>query len=571
MKKRKTPVFNRLTTPFEENCDILKSWDVYPRPQMKRNSFFSLNGYWNIEFEVNNQKYTQDIIVPFPPESRLSGVSEDFSDVTSFKYIKKFNVEAAFLNDKAILHFGAVDQIATVYFNGNEIGCNHGGYLPFEFDVSKYIKCGENVIVVDVVDKLDVNYPYGKQRKKRGGMWYTSISGIWQSVWLESVPDTYIKSIKISSVKNEVIIKIDGGEAKKKINICNEEISFVGDTVKYKVAEPIFWSPESPHLYNFEITSGKDKISSYFALRDISIAEFNGKQYITLNGKPYFFHGLLDQGYFSDGIYLPASPEGYKFDILKMKELGFNMLRKHIKIEPEIFYYYCDLYGMIVFQDFVNSGKYNFVIDTALPTAFLKTGITHYASKKRRKLFESNAIGTVNLLYNHPSVCYYTIFNEGWGQYNADKIYLKMKKQDSSRIWDTTSGWFRYKLSDVESKHIYFKPIKFTKKYKRPLVLSEFGGYSYKVAENSYNLIKNYGYRQCNMQFDFESDLKKLYVEEICEAIKNGLCATVLTQISDVEDETNGLVTYDRRIIKVDKNIMLEISDKIFNIFNSQF
>ena len=254
-----------------------------------------------------------------------------------------------------------------------------------------------------------------------------------------------------------------------------------------------------------------------------------------------------------------------------MKKLGFNMLRKHIKVEPALFYYYCDLYGMIVFQDFVNSGKYNFILDTALPTAFLKSGVTHYASKKRRTLFESTAKEIIDLLHNHPSVCYYTIFNEGWGQYDADKVFDKMSGLDKSRIWDTTSGWFKCRKSDVQSDHTYFKPIKVKSNYKRPVVLSEFGGYSYKIPENSFNLSDTYGYRFNNEKEAYESDLKNLYLNEIVPAVKDGLNATVFTQLSDVEDETNGLVTYDRQVVKVSYEIMKEISDGVFYAFNNLF
>jgi len=251
-----------------------------------------------------------------------------------------------------------------------------------------------------------------------------------------------------------------------------------------------------------------------------------------------------------------------------MKKLGFNMLRKHIKTEPDLFYYYCDKYGMIVFQDMVNSGKYNFLIDTALPTVGLRKGIKHHALKRRRRLFEQSAKETVNLLYNHPSVCYYTIFNEGWGQYDADRIFTEMKKLDSTRIWDATSGWFKERLSDVDSEHIYFKKIKLKALEDRPLVLSEFGGYSCKIDGHSFNLDNNYGYKLFDSKEKLTEGIKKLYMEEILPAIKDGLCATVLTQVSDVEDETNGLVTYDRQVIKVDKDVMTEISQKLNETFD---
>jgi beta-galactosidase/beta-glucuronidase len=287
---------------------------------------------------------------------------------------------------------------------------------------------------------------------------------------------------------------------------------------------------------------------------------------LLLNEKPYFFHGLLDQGYFQDGIYLPASPEGFLNDIKEMKALGFNTLRKHIKIEPDLFYYYCDREGMAVFQDFVNSGKYSFLIDTALPTIGLKKGITHSATKRRAEIFENTANDTVELLYNHPSVVYYTIFNEGWGQYEPQRIYEKMKSLDPSRIWDTTSGWFNNSESDVISEHVYFKKLKIKadKKNKKPLVLSEFGGYACKVKGHLFNEKKDYGYKFFDTPEKLQEALRVLYLNEVLPLIeKEGLSATILTQVSDVEDEINGLLTYDREVCKVDPKAMNDIADKL--------
>ncbi len=558
----------RLVTSFEKDIDKNCPWSDYPRPQMVRNSYICLNGEWKLVSQIKKSKIESSVLVPFPPQSKLSGTDDSFNDATNFTYIREFNIEESFVKDIVLLHFGAVDQVAKIFINDSEVGEHAGGYLPFEFDITDYVNIGKNVLRVEVKDDLNSDYPYGKQRKKRGGMWYTPISGIWQTVWIESVPKNYIKKINVTSTLDTVKIEVIGGENEKNIVLDDKEYNFDGDSFEINIENPVLWTPENPYLYNFTLNSGEDTIVSYFALRTISIVK-NGKySYIALNDKPYFFHGVLDQGYYSDGIYLPATSDGYKYDILTMKKLGFNMLRKHIKIEPDIFYYYCDLYGMVVFQDFVNSGKYNFIFDTALPTAFLKWGVIHYASKKRRTLFLECAEKTVELLRNHPSVCYYTIFNEGWGQFSADKIYTKMKKLDISRIWDTTSGWFKTFKSDVDSEHIYFKRIKIKGRIKRPLVLSEFGGYSYKLNNHSYNLDKNYGYRFFKDKKSFEDGISKLYLNEIIPAINNGLCASVLTQLSDVEDETNGLLTYDRAETKIDENTMRDISYEIFDAFD---
>ncbi len=554
--------FEILKTPFE--ADLTDTpWQEYPRPQLKRDSYLNLNGKW--QFSVKNKKGKHvlgEILVPFPPESRISGVEKQFDKNDLLIYSRKFSISDGFIKARILLHFGAVDQFCRVFVNGNLVGEHEGGYIPFSFDITKYIKAAENTLTVEVSDPLDTEFSYGKQRKKRGGMWYTPISGIWQTVWMESVADNYIENIKITPDIDKVKIEVIGGEKTKTIIFGGKEYTFE-DSVEITVEDPVRWTPDNPKLYDFSVVSGEDKIESYFALRSVEIDDDK----ILINGKPHFFHGLLDQGYFSDGIFLPATPEGFKNDILTMKKLGFNMLRKHIKIEPEIFYYYCDKYGMFVFQDLVNSGKYNFLIDTALPTIGLKRGVTHKASKKRREAFEQTALDTIDLLYNHPCLVYYTLFNEGWGQYDAVSLYRKMKAQDSTRVWDATSGWFWTDESDVLSEHIYFKPLKL-KNDGRPLVLSEFGGYSYKAEGHVFNTKNTYGYKFYKNIEEFRKGLSDLYTEQVIPMIeKESLCATVYTQVSDVEDETNGLFTYDRQLLKTDEKEMKEISEKLYNAY----
>ena len=562
--------FCRLQTPFESQTS--SSWQEYPRPQMVRERYSSLCGAWKL-FSLRQEEKTflGEIQVPFPPESAISGIERTLAQNECYLYEKTLVITEDFLQETTLLHFGAVDQIAEVTLNGIFVGKHIGGYLPFTLDITKAVHVGENLLQVKVIDTLDTDIPYGKQRKKRGGMWYTPISGIWQSVWMESVPASYIQAIHLTPSLHDIKIEVLGGEEEKILEIETPNgilyHHFVGNQTTIEIENPIHWTPEHPHLYPMTLKSGNDTIRSYFALRTVSIENVNGKPYILLNEKPYFFHGLLDQGYFSDGIYLPASPDGYRFDIQTMKSLGFNMLRKHIKIEPDIFYYECDRLGMIVFQDMVNNGKYHFLLDTALPTIGLKKGISHHATKRRRSLFESAAKETLSHLYNHPCVCYYTIFNEGWGQYDADRLYDTLKVLDPTRIFDTTSGWFTEKKSDVKSEHIYFKKIQLSEGEK-PLVLSEFGGYSYKVNDHSFNLDKNYGYRFFDKQDDFMNAIETLYHTEIIPMIQEkGLCATVLTQVSDVEDETNGLLTYDRQVVKVDKSRMQAISKAIHQAF----
>lgn len=553
-----------LHTPFGAQ----NPWEEYPRPQMRREDYTSLCGEWNLSVLYKDQKKEiGKIQVPFPPESILSGVGRALKKGEHYLYERSISVYKR-NGHRILLHFGAVDQICFLKINGEAAGSHRGGYLPFTFDITDYCKDGENQISLEVIDALDQNYTYGKQRKKRGGMWYTPISGIWQSVWMEMVPENYIESIRITTTLSAATIETKGGAAEKRIKFNGKEFSYIGDRFTLEIEDPIHWSPENPHLYSFTLISGKDQIQSYFGLRTITIEEKSGQSYICLNGKPYFFHGLLDQGYYSDGIYLPASPEGYLYDIKTAKDLGFNMLRKHIKIEPELFYYFCDKHGMIIFQDMVNNGKYNYLLDTVLPTIGLKNLPERPATRRRKAIFEKEAKATAELLYNHPSICYYTIFNEGWGQYDADRIYDKMRALDPTRIWDTTSGWFTKKKSDVTSEHIYFRKLQMKISPKKPAILSEFGGYSCKIQDHSFNLDKTYGYRYYKTREEFTKGLAELYQEEIIPLIENGLNGAVLTQVSDVEDETNGLITYDRKVVKPDFATMQRISTDLQDAFS---
>ncbi len=571
--RKKAPRTVSLPTPFENELTEIP-YAEHPRPQMARDGYMSLNGLWHFSKQTRlGETPMGKILVPFPPESRCSGIEKIFSSHDVLIYRRTFLVPDEARDKTLLLHFDAVDQECTVFLNGSELGNHVGGYSAFSFDITDLVTTGENQLSVFVTDSTDTVYPYGKQRKKRGGMWYTPISGIWQSVWLEWVPKLHIKDLKITTDTQSVTIQTVGGDLKNLTIFTDkgeENFSYSGNEFTYRPENPHLWSPDDPFLYRFTLTSGEDKITSYFAMRSLTVTRGKNHPILTLNGEPIFLNGLLDQGYYSDGVYLPATPKGYEFDILTMKKLGFNLLRKHIKLEPECFYYLCDLHGVLVMQDMVNNGKYSFLIDTALPTAGLKRGIKHRAFKKQILEFETLATETVNRLQNHPSVIAYTIFNEGWGQYSdGSAIYDKLKSIDPTRLYDTASGWFYPKKSDFESHHIYFKPIRL-KPTKLPLLLSEFGGYSCKIKGHSFNLDKTYGYRTCKTPKDFEDDLLRLYNDEILPAVEQGLVGAVLTQVSDVEDETNGLITYDRKVVKLRKEALKKVFAKINNAVLSQ-
>lgn len=536
----------------------MSKWNVYPRPQLVRSEWESLNGKWTFNGDG-------EIEVPFCPESELSGVAGQDWKGWPLTYERTLRVPAEWKNRHILLHFGAVDQKAEVYIDDALVGKHEGGYLSFTFDITDFISTDEHRLKVLVTDELDHKYPWGKQKNKRGGMWYTPVSGIWQSVWMEPVNYEYIESLKIDCGMDWVDIRAYGIE-NGTIELLGDKYELTKDeaasekcaSIHIDIHHPKLWSPENPYLYEFTIKcfakNGKtvlDQVQSYFALRELGIAEFNGYSRLCLNGKPYFFNGLLDQGYWPDGIYTPEGPEAYEFDIAAMKALGFNTLRKHIKIEPEQFYYDCDRLGMVVFQDMVNNGGYSFFRDTALPTIGIKklSDINAHQDEETRRIFIESMEGTVKHLYNHPSICYWTIFNEGWGQFCADDAYDRLKELDSTRFVDSTSGWFHQSKSDVDSHHVYFKPVKLNAGSK-PLVLSEFGGYSCKLMDHCFNLNKTYGYRKCVDEAALLGDMAALYTNEIYPLVDKGLCAAIYTQVSDVEDETNGLLTYDRKVCK---------------------
>lgn len=590
-----------LPTELGDGIEKNVPFSQYPRPQLRRNSYYTLNGKWE-----------EGIMVPFPPQSMLSGLDKKQArkmGKAHVTYTRKFILPADFAaaedfsggKKRLLLHFGAVDQICKVYVNDSLVGENEGGYLPFEFDITDAYVDGENLLKVEVTDKLDLNYPYGKQCKARGEMWYTPINGIWQSVWLEAVPQTYIEKIKITpdltgidleikikgnkagfeKIKAQISIPHEGGLLSKEVEVApaasdKESKAQVAATATCRIdlaaegVEPKLWCPENPYLYDMQITVGEDKADTYFGLRTVSIGKVGEQNRILLNNKPVFLHAVLDQGYYSDGIYLPASEKGYEFDIKAMQELGLNTLRKHIKIEPDVFYYLCDKLGMLVMQDLVNSGRYSFTRDTALPTVGAPAYVTNLriVPKKQKEIFVKQMEDTIDHLYNHPCIVYYTIFNEGWGQFEADSMYERFIAVDHTRIVDTTSGWFKAKKSDVESSHVYFRNEVFEPS-ERPHVLSEFGGHSLIMEEHCFSLYNQHGYGFAQDVEEVTDRLVDSYEQMVLPSIKNSLCGSVYTQLSDVEDEVNGLYTYDRKKCKVNKQRVKELSKKIYETFAS--
>ena len=498
------------------------------------------------------------IRVPYPPEAPLSGIGKHFPEGSWLWYSRLFETPALAPGERLLLHIDGVDQKARVFLNGRDLGAvctvENG---PATLDITEDL-APQNSLVIGITDDLrDRRYPYGKQTMKRGGMWYTPVSGIWQSVWLEPVPENYIRELKIIPSLDSVHIRIEG--PKEGVIRCGgEDYPFTRGRITIRPGQPRHWTPEDPFLYRFTVIAGQDRVHSYFALRKV---ESRGKR-LLLNGRPYFFHGLLDQGYWPEGLWTPPSNDSFEKDILSMKRLGFNTLRKHIKVEPEQFYYDCDRLGMIVFQDMINNGRYSFVRDTVLPTL----GLLRLPARLHRhhptyaRAFLQAMQSTVRRLYNHPCICYWTIFNEGWGQFKSSQTYHTLRNLDSTRIIDTTSGWFFDGDSDVDSRHVYFRKFRLPKKAEKPVTLSEFGGYVFKLPEHSFTPDKTYGYRFYKNRESYMDALEKLYRKQIIPAAGKGLCGAIYTQVSDVEDECNGLLTYDRAVCKADEARMQAIA-----------
>ncbi len=531
-------------------------WEEYPRPHLRRSEWLCLNGQWTLR--TGDEEQT--ILVPFCPESLLSGIAGSVRCGDELLYSRKFLLPPAWEGRRILLHFGAVSRTAEISVNGRTLFRHENSYLPFTVEITGAVTSGENELCVRAVNDLSHAWPWGKQKADRGGMWYTPVSGIWQTVWLEPVPDRYVRELTVISREDHVIVRTEGIK-EGTIECEGAEYPLTDGEACIRPEKPEPWSPERPRLYRFTLRSGEDAVGSYFALRTLDVREAGGRKRLCLNGKPYFFHGLLDQGYWSDGLYTPASPECFEKDILAMKGLGFNTLRKHIKIEPELYYYACDRLGMAVFQDMVNVGDYSFLRDTILPTAGVLSRDDRrlHRDPEVREHFVQAMEETVERLSFHPCIVYWTIFNEGWGQFSSGEMYDRLRGMDDTRFIDSASGWFLPEKSDVESVHIYFRKLRMGASDK-PQVLSEFGGYAWQIREHSFNTEKVYGYRKYKDRESFVRAVRALYKEQVLPLAERGLSAAIYTQVSDVEDETNGLLTFDRRIKKLAPEDLLDIS-----------
>lgn len=568
-----------LMTPWGEHLDENCILTEYPRPQMRRDSYLNLNGRWEYAITDSDESprhWDGTILVPFSPESALSGVGRSLQPGQTLWYRREVILPQGFIpaDGRLLLHFGAVDQEAAVYWNGRLLGRHMGGYNAFTLDATDALG-PRNSLVVRVHDDTDASFhSRGKQKTRRGGIWYTPQSGIWQTVWMEAVPRHYIESLRIVPLFDQSAVEV--------MVRCSQplqcEATVDGRTVPFTSGEPAripmpdfrAWSPEDPYLYDLSVTLGEDRVESYFGMRKMEVrADRGGVKRLFLNGEPYFQSGLLDQGYWPDGLYTAPSDEALIYDIQTAKAMGFNLLRKHIKVEPMRWYYHCDRLGMLVWQDMPSGGgKYRFSTIT-LP---LVTGIhrrdNHYrafarASSQGRGEYMDELEEMVGQLFNAPSVVLWVPFNEGWGQFDSTLVMERLRALDPTRPVDPASGWHDQGAGELRSLHVYFKPFRFRRDRRgRALALSEFGGYNLRVDGHCFNQ-KDYGYRRLPDAAALWRDFSRLYEREVLPAVPRGLCASVYTQLSDVEDELNGLMTYDRRVVKLDADEVRELNERL--------
>jgi hypothetical protein len=574
-KSRQTT--NTLTTIWKENPDT----DKYPRPQLTRDNYTILNGIWYYAITKDTTKPTSwdgEILVPFSPESLMSGVERQLQPDEYLWYKREYIVDEIKKGKRLLLNFGAVDERCRIYINDVLAGKHSGGYQAFTIDITEYINQGTNTIMLCVQDKSDTSYHgRGKQMLKSGGMFYTAQSGIWQTVWCEWVPGIYIKelmitpdydndSVNISITSNDdsqsrlLQLKVTAYDGKIPLS---EETSMINSCAKANMMLHIdnkkSWTPNNPFLYRLKIIYGEDEVESYFGMRTFTVEnDIDGVPRLCLNHRPYFQNGILDQGYYPESLMTPISDEAMIYDITTAKEKGFNMIRKHCKIEPMRWYYHCDRLGMIVWQDMINGGSsYNLVKTCYIPTVVQKLRTkkdNDYAfmgrtDKKGRIEWKKECIETIKQLYNCTCIGTWVLFNEGWGQFDAIENTEMVRKLDNTRIIDSHSGWFDQNAGDVKSEHIYFFDLK-VKKSDKPYVLSEYGGISLAVENHIYCTDHHFGYSNHENPRTFLEEYTKIQ-KRIGILRDEGLSAAVYTQMTDIEEEVNGIMTYDRKVKKL--------------------
>ncbi|TZF86485.1 beta-galactosidase (plasmid) [Pedobacter sp. BS3] len=581
------PVPGRITTPWTDKVTASKPHDEYPRPQLVRSQWKNLNGLWNYAIVDKNaakpEKYDGNILVPFCAESSLSGVGKSVKPDQKLWYQTTFTVPSTWKSKQLLLHFDAVDWETTVWLNGKKVGEHRGGSDPFTFDITPYLTAqSSQELVVSVWDPTDTGtQPRGKQMLNPKGIWYTPVTGIWQTVWLEPVAKTHITAVlPVADIdRNRITInnKIAGLTG-------NEQVRVTVTKDKKRVAQQVFaankvaevaipnaqlWTPDKPELYHLDIelirgSQSLDKVSSYFAMRKISVGKDDlGYERLLLNNKPLFEYGTLDQGWWPDGLLTPPTDEAMRYDMDVLKSMGFNMLRKHIKVEPSRYYYYADSVGLLIWQDMVTGFE------------SVKSDVQHIKPeaaedwqrpKESAVQFEKEWKSIIDHLRFFPSIVVWVTFNEGWGQYDTKRIVEWTQKYDPSRVVDGVSGWTDRKVGAMNDAHHYPGPGMEPAEQNpgKVMVLGEFGGLGLPIQGHLWNPgMRNWGYRTYKTKDELIKQYKDL-IHNLYPMTGHGLAAAVYTQTTDVEGEVNGLITYDRRQIKIEPSLMRSLHAPLF-------
>lgn len=580
------PAGDKIKTRWASQIDANNVLPEYPRPIMERAEWQNLNGLWNYAIlpigKQTPSTFDGKILVPFAIESSLSGVQKKVGRENELWYQREFTIPSKWKNNRILLHFGAVDWKADVWVNDIKVGRHTGGYTPFSFDITSALKSGSNKLVVKVWDPTNDSYqPRGKQVNRPEGIWYTSVTGIWQTVWLEPVPEKYITNVKITPDIDKNILTVEASvnelSALDKIEVKvmdGSQVIASGRSINHLPVEITMpeqvklWSPDSPFLYDLEITlwsdnKPQDKVNSYAAMRKYSIKRDNkGIVRLQLNNKDLFQFGPLDQGWWPDGLYTAPTDDALKFDIQKTKDLGFNMIRKHVKVEPARWYMHCDRLGMIVWQDMPNGDRG----PHWQPRQYFN-GVEWLRSPESEANYRKEWKEIIDFLYSYPCVGVWVPFNEAWGQFKTKEIAEWTKQYDPSRLVNPASGGNHYPVGDMLDLHNYPHPELYLYDGQRPTVLGEYGGIGWAVKGHLWEPDRNWGYVQFNSSKEV-TDQYVEYAEQLKTLIKHGFSAAVYTQTTDVEVEVNGLMTYDREMIKMDEQRIKQVNSEICNILN---
>lgn len=576
------PVGNKLKTVWTEKIEVDNVLGQYPRPLMERPDWKNMNGLWDYAIRPVGSpvptNYDGKILVPFPVESSLSGVMKEVGDKNELWYRTDFIIPPNWNAKRLLLHFGAVDWKTDVWINDIKIGSHSGGYTPFTFDISPFLGDGAQKLVVRVWDPTDNGpQPRGKQVNKPEGIWYTPVTGIWQTVWLEPVGEAFIENLKITPDIDRSTITIKAEVNKNKYGTILEitvrdgttiiatEKGIATEALDIILPSPKLWSPESPFLYDLQIKliNGKeimDEVKSYFAMRKISKKrDQNGIVRMQLNNKDYFHFGPLDQGWWPDGLYTAPTDEALKYDIIKTKDLGFNTIRKHVKVEPARWYTHCDRLGMLVWQDMPNGDR-----DNGWQRTQYFDGSEFVRSGESEKIFRKEWKAIMDYLYSYPSIVLWVPFNEAWGQFKTVEMTEWTKNYDSSRLVNSASGGNHFQTGDILDLHNYPAPELYLYDANRVTVLGEYGGIGLPLEGHLWKPDNNWGYIKFKNSKETTEEYIK-YAEVLKKMVKGGFSAAIYTQTTDVEGEVNGLMTYDRKVDKLNVPAVKKVNEEVIN------